>query len=38
MLLKLDGISLCKRLRDNNNNALILMLTAKYATNLGIVI
>ncbi len=33
MLPKLDGISLCQRLRDSKNNALILMLTAKDTTN-----
>lgn len=32
MLPKLDGISLCKRLRNNNCKALILMLTAKDTT------
>jgi two-component system, OmpR family, response regulator QseB len=32
MLPKLDGISLCKRLRENKSNAFILMLTAKDTT------
>ena len=33
MLPKLDGISLCKRLRQSHHDALILMLTAKDTTN-----
>ncbi|WP_414620352.1 response regulator transcription factor [Calothrix sp. CCY 0018] len=32
MLPRLDGISLCKRLRENKSNALILMLTSKDTT------
>ena len=32
MLTRLDGITLCKRLRANKSNALILMLTARDTT------